>query len=297
MIRGIRPELVVELAGGLGNQMFQYAFALKLQSLGHRCLFYYDESQRKHDGPLLEEAFGISMPWADPKQVLRLQDVTKDPWSKLQRKVTRRTPSVYWEHDKGYAYKTAILKLEKPMYLQGCWLSEKYFQDIAPVIRASFQFTGKPAHAMTEIKNRENAVSVHIRRGDYLNSVMHRHLAYPDYLRHAVSLIEKHLASRNNNSQCELYVFTDDAPAAHAQMGALNNTHRVHYPGDANNSPYRDMQLMAACSHHIIANSTFSWWGAWLNRNPDKIVISPKDWFTNDFLNDNDIVPEEWITI
>lgn len=292
----MKPMVIIELAGGLGNQMFQYAFFLKMQHLGHPCKLYFDPSQYIHNGPELHHVFGVPMPFAKSEELDELLDKQNNILAKIRRKVRGRRAANFWEHDKGYAFKPNILRQQKPVYLQGCWLSPKYFNDIADQVRNSFRFpdiTDKGnMQVMENIRTSHCSVSVHARFGDYLSSATHLNLDYRQYLEKAIT----HLPDTEN---LDFFIFSDDPGKAKNGIAHLENSnHKFHFViSNEKQDSWKDMALMSNCMHHIIANSTFSWWAAWLNPNPNKIVISPKDWFTNDFLNDNDIVPDEWIKI
>lgn len=292
-----KPFVIIELAGGLGNQMFQYAFFLKMQSLEYPCKFYYDNSQYTHNGPELERAFGVKPVYSDDAELTEVLDKKKDFLSGVRRKLRGARPSRYWEHDKGYAYKPEIFNQPKPIYLQGCWLSGRYFEDIEDKVRTAFQFSAIHGQENILLLNRihssENSVSIHIRRGDYLTSGIHLNLNYPDYLQKALAQLP------GDPKVYEYFIFTDDEQTASEIVRSLDcGSHNVHFStGNRGSKSWIDMALMSQCRHQIICNSTFSWWAAWLNPNTDKIVISPEHWFTTDFLNDNDIVPDTWIKI
>lgn len=291
----MKPEIIIELAGGLGNQMFQYAFFLQMQHLGYPCKMYYDQAQYIHNGAEVGRMFGLQIPFATKDELDRILDRRKDVLSRVLRKIRGSKPSQYWEHDKGYDFKPEILNQSKPVYLQGCWLSEKYFSDISEEVKTVFQFA-----AFEEIKNKEmaaqikddlHAVSIHIRRGDYLASDRHRNLNYKEYLTHAIAIITERTENMN------LYVFSDDTAFAKSVLDEWEMGSIFFVDWNSGKDSFNDMHLMSLCRHNIICNSTFSWWAAWLNEHPGKIIISPKDWFTTKALNGNDIVPERWITV
>ena len=289
-----KKQIVIEIAGGLGNQMFQYAFYLKMKHLGYESQLYFDTSQLRHNGFELSKVFNIDATLVSKSEVEKLLDKKLDLLSKLKRKISGHNPSFYWEHDKGYAFKPEILKQKNSVYLQGCWLSEKYFADIQKEISDVFRFPslkGKNQEVAQQIFNDSTSVGIHIRRGDYLTSNIHRNLDYKNYLNQAISLIKVKYPELN------FYVFSDDSHFAKEIFNKIEHNKVNIIDWNRSTDAFNDMHLMSLCRHQIICNSTFSWWAAWLNNNPDKIVISPKDWFTSDFLNDNDIVPDEWIKI
>jgi hypothetical protein len=181
-------------------------------------------------------------------------------------------------------------------YVNGNWQSEKYFMQIENKIRNAFVFKN------IDTKNNEialkmaNSISValHIRRGDYLGNSIYSGVCTEDYYTKAIELL---LNKINNQGNIRFYVFSDDKEFSNKFIAKLK------IPADLieinkGNESYKDLWLMTQCKHNIIANSSFSWWGAWLNNNPDKIIIAPQIWF-NESNEDNykDIVPEQWIKI
>lgn len=288
-------KIIIEIAGGLGNQMFQYALYLKLKWLGFNCKFYYNEEYRRHNGPELARAFGLKISFLSDTDLKRILLRNNDYISKFRRRILREKYFFFWEHDKGYKFKPEIFDQKKTIYLQGNWLSEKYFLDVSSAVRNAFKFTqlDEENNKILElINNCKNSVSMHIRRGDYLKSPMHLNIDYNEYLDSAIMLISQKVGDS------KYFVFSDDTNFSKSLISnLLPNGNCFFVVSNTGIKSSRDMQLMAACKHNIISNSTFSWWGAWLNNNPDKIVVSPDKWFTTDFLNDNDIVPTEWIKI
>ena len=265
------------ITGGLGNQMFEYALALSLRHKGYKVKT--DTSmygfEQMHNGYELERVFGIDeqpvckgglhLKWLrllnrfSPKSL-----VMKDPWA--------YSPEVT-EHPKRYMW--------------GNWQSENYFKDIKDEIRSVFTFKG------IDDKNREigstmsgcQSVSLHVRRGDYAQYGML--MMEADYYKQAVEIISEKV------SDPVFFIFSDDAEEA-AKIGEELGIHYeiiCHNKGD---DSYKDMYLMSHCKHNIIANSSFSWWGAWLNANPDKIVVAPKTWSVR---SKNHPQLDDWILI
>jgi hypothetical protein len=179
-------------------------------------------------------------------------------------------------------------------YLQGYWQSERYFSHFSRTIRTDFQFQEYNDPSFDELKSRienENSIFLHIRRGDYLSnpSTLALHgICSLDYYLKAVSIIS------SNISQPVFYIFSDDLNWANDNL-SINFPHHF-VEGNSGLYSFRDLHLMTLCRHSIIANSTFSWWGAWLNANPDKIVIAPRRWFANR-PQPTDLYPPSWILI
>ncbi|WP_120500670.1 alpha-1,2-fucosyltransferase [Roseovarius sp. EL26] len=178
-------------------------------------------------------------------------------------------------------------------YLHGYWQSPRYFGDSAEAFRKDLQFTTQldtANVAMAEqIKAAKIPVSVHVRRGDYMASGSFQ-ACTEEYYVAALAALSKMLGK-----DLTCFVFSNDPVWAAENMNLgfervivdLNDETRGHF----------DMQLMSLCAHHVIANSTFSWWGAWLNPDPDKLVAAPKNWFSKEKLSNPDICPDNWIRI
>jgi Glycosyl transferase family 11 len=291
-------KVLVEIAGGLGNQMFQYAFYLKLKSCGYNAKLYYDQRQQLHNGFELENIFNLNIKFVNESEINFLLDKSQTLFSKVKRKLLGNNPSFYWEHDKGYEYKPEILNPLKSIYLQGCWLSEKYFFDISKQIKEAFTFVDIQLNAENclvyeSIIDNAASVSVHIRRGDYLKSKVNLNIAYDVYLKECFDYIKQKILNPY------FFIFSDDTDFVRELLAKLNFDPNKYCIVDNNkgSQSYIDMYFMTLCKHNIITNSTFSWWGAWLNENDAKIVISPKHWFTTTELNKNSIIPDSWIKI
>lgn len=193
-----------------------------------------------------------------------------------------------------FHYWSGIREVSHNAYLAGHWQSEKYFSDASETIRSDFTFRHPLTKQNAELAGRIGqtmAVSLHVRRGDYVSDTKANAahgLCSLEYYRAAVLLMAEHV-------ECpEFFVFSDDIAWVKANL-------KIDFPSrylDHNQGAesYNDMRLMSLCRHHIIANSSFSWWGAWLNPNPDKLVIAPKKWFAYDS-NVADLFPAGWVSL
>jgi hypothetical protein len=181
------------------------------------------------------------------------------------------------------------------VYLDGYWQSEKYFKDIEEVIRREFTFKSDP-EAWNKVVAQSilctNAVSLHVRRGDYvsnpLTSEVHGTCSI-EYYRHAVDLIAEQCY------QPHFYIFSDDQEWVKSNLVFSFPT--TYIDKNSGESSFEDLRLMSLCKHNVIANSSFSWWGAWLNSNPGKIVVGPKSWFRKQNIDTRDLIPEDWVRI
>jgi len=277
--------IATKLYGGLGNQMFQYAAGI---SLAKR----------------LGTTMTIDLTWFESKE--KAGTTTSRPYELgifnlhshihhvnwLKRMLSWQSPlKSYLEPH--YSFDPAFTSLPDGTQLDGYWQSERYFNDVEATIREDFQFP-----AIHDPKNIEHlksiregiSVSMHVRRGDYIanraTNEFHG-VAGLDYYREAVQLMEKRVG------KARYFVFSDDP--AWCRDNLPIPTGGVFVRNNSGSTSYRDMQLMSACSHNIIANSSFSWWGAWLNNNPNKTVIAPKKWFNDESIDTADLIPDSWI--
>ena len=260
----------VLVKGGLGNQMFQYAFYLSMKSKGASCVLDTSlfDVVTMHQGFELERVFGITDPTASRSWIHR----------NTVRILYKYKPKSLVFADKPFVYCQDALE-SKRKYYTGCWIHPLYFMSIEEEVRGAFSFVGiseKNKEFADELSNIES-VSLHIRRGDYLNSPIYD-VCKEDYHKNAIARILEGV----DNPQ--FIVFSDDVQWCNDYMRRFNVNYRMVDWNNGKDS-YQDMYLMSKCKHNIIANSTFSWWGAWLNANPDKIVVSPSKWTTESEMN------------
>jgi hypothetical protein len=184
--------------------------------------------------------------------------------------------------------------------LCGYFQSERYFNSIAENLRGWFSprepLQGNAAKMLDRIEASRMPVSVHVRRGDYLNAgtAEFHGIVEEHYYRNAIASLEKVIGG-----ETELFIFSDDPSAAESVLNFVPRSRLVHVRGEPDR-PWEDMALMARCRHHVIANSSFSWWGAWLNSSPDKQVIAPLAWFGTAQLRKTmmaDLYPSGWILV
>ena len=192
-----------------------------------------------------------------------------------------------------FSYWTGIEKLSDNCYLAGYWQSEKYFSDANTQIRKEFTFRQPLNKINTEVASlisQVKGVSLHVRRGDYASNTRNTSthgLCSIDYYHKAIQHIVTNVPSAH------IFVFSDDIPWVKKNLKLELPSHYVDHNRGIDS--FNDMRLMSMCKHHIIANSSFSWWGAWLNPSLNKIVIAPKPWFDKKKLSDKDLFPKNWI--
>lgn len=280
---------IVWIDGGLGNQMFQYALAMKLMSLGRQVkidVTKYAE-HHVHNDFELDKVFGIECPFASVREIKRLGYRKANHLTEFLKKTPLGKRTIY--NHESYDFDERVFQLDG-YYLEGYWQSEKYFSDIRETILDSYQFPEFPDDARKSLAKEMKdgcSVSVHIRRGDYLQFPAFRNICTEEYYERAMAYFRERFPKK-----ARFYIFTNDFPWAEEHFSGEDC---FYIKGNTGAESFRDMQLMSLCRHHIIANSSFSWWGAWLNRNPEKIVIAPEKWVNGQPGEQYDIVPDRWI--
>lgn len=294
--------IITKLIGGLGNQMFQYAVGRRAAYI-NKTLFKLDVSGFKKQEDMTKReyflgCFNISESFANEKEVKKLKTVGKSKLSRYFLKfISFFTLYNKRSHiaEKHFYFDPNILKVREDTYLEGYWASERYFKDIENIIRHDFTFKVKPDSENKKlIKKIENSmsVSIHVRRGDYVSvrKTQECHgVCNLDYYKKAIKLITAKVKKPH------FFIFSDDPEWVKQNL-------KLSYPNtvvDHNfqKKDYEDLRLMSLCKHNIIANSSFSWWGAWLNQNKNKVIIAPRRWFNNVLINTKDLVPQFWIKI
>lgn len=287
--------IITKLLGGLGNQMFQYATGRSL-ALANGCELKLDTSAFDrhviHSGYALG-TFNIAADIASFTEIGKLAGSTHKIPRMIRHKLGIQGKSYFRE--KGFDFDPALLELRAPVYIEGYWQSHKYFEKFADPIRAELTpnrpLQGKNLQLATSI-SQKNSVSVHVRRGDYVSnpvaSSVHGFVGLA-YYKLALDRISREIDSPH------FFVFSDDLPWAREHLEFLGDTTFV----DHNSGPaaYEDMRLMSLCKHHVMANSSFSWWAAWLGWVPGKKVFYPANWFSSKLHNVSSLNPPAWIRI
>lgn len=291
--------IVSNLIGGLGNQMFQYACgrAISLRSrLPLRLAADQLEDYRQHNGFELLRVFNISASVIPPDELRFFLGVRAT--LKVRRLLGR--PSMSWITGKQWCtephfdYWPGVKQIKYPVYLHGYWQSENYFADIANVIRTDFTFRAEfDALDLLVCKQMASGrcASLHVRRGDYLKGKFKNLYASCsiEYYTAAVRLL------RAKFPDIRIFAFSDEPEWIVKNLQPeLGQIEVVGHNAGARSA--NDMRLMSLADHHIIANSSFSWWGAWLNPSREKVVIAPKTWFA-DGRPTPTLLPSGWIRI
>ncbi len=285
--------IITRISGGLGNQMFQYAIAKSIAKRKNDTFkldnsFYSKQTLRKYELNLFYIEENIST--ENENILLRgKEDLMYRIRKKLNFPINR--PSTYINEKKNSFFDKSIFSIKNDMYIDGFWQNENYFIDLKDSLIKDFtakkELSLEGKNQLLKIRNTES-VSVHVRRGDYVQdnhtNTIHGICDLNYYINSTIIINEK-----INNAI--FYIFSDDIKWCKENFSFLKN--KVYI--DDTKSAVEDLELMKNCNHNIIANSTFSWWGAWLNTNKNKIVISPKIWWN---ANPKDhISPKSWIRI
>ena len=284
--------IISHIIGGLGNQMFQYAagraFAdsrntqlkLDLSDMAGYQLRSYALDQ-----------FAIRAEIADPTEIPARKP--KGLKAKLGQLRGRHKSQTVRYVEPSLRFDPEVRELPEPVHLTGYFQSERYFNDFAAEIRRDFAlaqpFTAERQQVFDAIRTASKPVSVHVRRGDYVSNA-HANSVHgtcePAWYDMAIAQMIESLPDAT------FFLFSDDPQWAKDNIAFPRPVTLVEPGSDGRDA--QDMQLMAACHSHIVANSSFSWWGAWLNPNPEKRVIAPKQWFRSKEMDATDLVPESW---
>ncbi|MEN9919663.1 MAG: hypothetical protein RL662_2099 [Bacteroidota bacterium] len=291
--------VTVILSGGLGNQMFQYAAA---RALSLSC-----------DTSLVVDLYKLQKKTSATSRIYQLDVFSADPVvvsSTLKNKLIiksfnyLRHPTIkgrLFSYLKLFADKGAQYYDDQFRYLHGyetLWgyfQNENYFRKYTDTIRHDFTFK-QPLNArnaeISTMMEATNSIALHIRRGDYTNPNSNLPVLDIDYYKRAI----RHINNKIENPA--YFIFSDDVEWVKANLDLLPYKHQ-YITWNTGNDSYIDLQLMTCCKHNIIANSSFSWWGAWLNGNPAKLVIAPPIWYKRQLKGDypEGFIPDSWLII
>ncbi|MBL7921771.1 MAG: alpha-1,2-fucosyltransferase [Bacteroidia bacterium] len=293
--------IVVKLIGGLGNQLFQYAAGSALANY-HKTDLALDTSHLKlvSHGAYTQRKFEL-----EPFNILAsiANEETLKVFNFNQGRVITRLKKmspglfnkmIFNEHH--FNFHTEFLNLPKDTYLNGYWQSEKYFNSFREKLLTEITLK-EPLSAAALLIDKNigevNSVSLHVRRGDFVSlksaNQFHGYLEL-DYYKAALEQV------KNKVPDPVFFIFSDDLDWCKTHLDFIEKKQFVD--GKANDiTTQEELILMSRCKHTIIANSSFSWWGAWLNQNKSKKIIAPKNWFADKKINTNDLIPADWIKI
>ena len=297
----VRDMIIARITGGLGNQMFQYAACRTLADRLGTDLFldlsFYDLPPGEHtQRPFELDRVRTRYQRAAADQLRPFIALRDHTWT---RRTARLFPFLYrsqrYLERQLFRYEPELGSIKQDTYIDGHWQSELYFADHAETIRRDLcprEAFGERNKTMLRSMEGIVPVSLHVRRGDYVtNADANRVHGTSDvtYFERAMKRVLE-LAP-----YAVFHVFSDDPEWARKNLPALASLIFVeHNMGVAD---HFDLLLMSACHHHIIANSSFSWWGAWLNPRPNKLVIAPERWFRDPSVDTTDLIPANWVRL
>lgn len=286
--------IVCILAGGLGNQLFQYAAARAL-ALHHgvEVKFYFEDHYKLAERSFALTPFNIPVNFLSKSETINY--LPKKKWNRLfRRMVGLPFDGRIHREKKQFVFDEFFFDLPDHIALLGFWQSHRYFSDIEQNLRKDLQFVYPQDRlnrdAADKIRAAAISVSVHLRRGDYTNPASGFKPLNIDYYYEALRELDRRIAGKKT-----IFVFSDDIHWVQENL-KLNCTHH-YFSFNSSNDAYQDMRLMSFCDHHIIANSSFSWWGAWLNPSADKVVLMPSIWQASIYTSNTELVVPGWSII
>ena len=288
-------QVIVRIEGGLGNQLFQYAAARSLADrLGCALALDLRGLSENADRPYQLDCYQVRASIADDALLQQLPHWRSSRRGRLQSRLSQNLPwlssfPVFWPDSFGFDPRFA--RIRRPVFLVGYWQSEKYFawnrsrllQDIT-LLNA---FT--PDSPWLKHMQESTSIALHIRRGDYVSNAAAAAFHGLCDLRYYESAVGQ---MRQRLEDPEVFVFSDDPQWAQDHLKLGLPTHFVENVGA--DSGMQDLELMTHCKHHVIANSSFSWWGAWRCGTPQQQVIAPRRWFQDAGVNTSDVIPARW---
>jgi hypothetical protein len=288
--------IITQLNGGLGNQMFQYAFGRRL---AHRHQTELKLDVRIYSDPVANVPvrtydlgiFNIIERIASDDEINRFATRSRNRFlDRVLNRVLGLKPSHIREPH--YHFSQAAMDAPDNVYVSGYWQSERYFRDVEPLLHDEFTFRDPMSPNAEPIYNKireSESVCVHVRRGDFLTNPFNG-LYGQEYYSAGAEIIAR------TNRDLSFFVFSDDTEWCRANLRFDGETTFVD--DDFGPMKFRDdLRLMSRCKHFIIANSSFSWWAVWLNRNPERVVVAPTEWVTDKSLDTRDLYPADWIRI
>lgn len=291
-------KVIARIEGGLGNQLFQYAAGRSLADRLH-CELALDLRGLVETGdrPFQLDRYHIRATVATALDLYGMPHWRSTRSTRLQSRLSQILPAVFsfptfWPLS--FAFDSRFDKITQPAYLVGYWQTEKYFAWNRERILQDVTLLAPPAEnpPILNLIQACNSVALHIRRGDYVtNSSAAEYHGLCDfaYYRSAIDQVKK------NTADMQVFVFSDDLDWASENLQLDVPTHFV--TGNSVDEGYLDLDLISQCQHHIVANSSFSWWGAWRAQSPQQQVYAPKRWFNDVGTNTADVIPSRWHAI
>ncbi len=296
---GMWPKQVIaRIEGGLGNQLFQYAAARSLADrLSVELLLDLRALDENGSWPYQLDLYRIRAQIAEDDLLRDLPSPRSSRWGRIRSELSQRFPAlvthpVFWP--RSFAYDPRVDRIRHPVYMVGYWQTERYFAWNRENLLQDIQLCEpeQGVSATLEAIRQTHSVALHIRRGDYVSNTsaaQFHGLCDLSYYQRAVQALQA--AHRD----IEVFVFSDEPDWAQANLriGVPMYVVRDNPPGRG----HVDMELMRQCRHHILANSSFSWWGAWRCATPGQMVYAPSRWFADAGVDTSDVIPSRWTCI
>jgi hypothetical protein len=290
--------IIIKLQGGLGNQLFQWAFGVSRQRLSKEVLKFDDRSYMSDNLRMLELTKLVSN-----IEIANLEEISiirkeRNVLSLLQRKVNSAIKPYYKRNvvcEKTYLYDVDLDKsMLTNVYFEGYWQNEKYFLKYRNEILKSLNFKMNSSLSFVNLKNEitsdKDSVAIHVRRGDYIldKRLTEIHgVCGLDYYKKAIEKMS------GDNPNGNYYIFSNDIGWCRENFQFLSQKKII----DSTKTVFEDLELMSLCKHQIIANSSLSWWAAWINKNDNKCVIAPEKWFNITEIDYSELIPKDWVKI
>lgn len=286
--------IIVRIRDGLGNQMFMYAYGKALEKRGYKVKFdlSYFQKQSGHNRLGLDK-YNIKADYCTKAEAKKFY--SRLFIHRILGKLGLRRQAIIYEQT--FEFDEKLLTPPDNYFIAGYFQNEKYFKDIISELRQEFTLKGTPSEftqrVSEQIRTIPNSCSLHVRRGDFIiEKNIQSHGAVPlDYYHQAITYMEK------EKGDTQYFIFSDDIPWCRENLTFIKNA--IFVESNEPRIPQEDIYLMSLCQNHIIANSTFSWWGAYLNPNPNKLVIAPKKLYNSERLNTElqGLMCPEWIRL
>ncbi len=286
-------KIITQLTGGLGNQLFQYAIARTIsmrQNIPMKIDISFFEHYEWHEYSL--SPFNIKKEYASKEEC---DDIKNGNHTILNRLLIKSKNNTVEENN--FYFDSKYLDVKGSKYLIGYWQSEKYFKEIEEIIRKEFEILIEPSDINKKVLDKisvENSVSIHIRRGNYVTNETVNTFHGTCSLEYYYSAIDYFKEKLENPV---FYIFSNDMEWC--KQNLIFEGNKVFLDHNDDKTDYEDLRLMKNCKYNIIANSTFSWWAAWLNNYKDKVIIAPKKWFSDEKGQSQiqDLLPLSWIVM
>jgi len=289
-------QVIARIEGGLGNQLFQYAAARSLADrLGCDVALDLRGLDENGDRPFQLDLYRVRATVASPQQLHELPDWRSSRWGRIRANLSQFAPAIYsyplfWP--RSFAFDRRFDQITRPVYLVGYWQSEKYFAWNRVHVLQDIQLTVPlpvDTPLLDEIRS-TRSVALHIRRGDYVSNTaaaQFHGLCDMGYYLAAINALKARIPD------IHVFVFSDEPDWARANL-VLDVPVR-YVDANPTDKGHIDLELMRQCRHHVIANSSFSWWGAWLCESGEQVVYAPGRWFADPASDTSDVVPARWM--